>query len=125
MANKDHIRRWVMALRSGKYEQTTGALRKGDAYCCLGVACEVSGVGEWRGSTTADLLPAYGNDDYRESGILPTPVINWLGLDDGDPMLVNPERGGSTRASEWNDEHGATFEEIADFIEATFLDGEN
>lgn len=36
--------KWVAALRSGDYKQTTGVLRLGDAFCCLGVLCEVAGV---------------------------------------------------------------------------------
>ena len=28
---------WINALRSGKYQQGTGCLRKEDKYCCLGV----------------------------------------------------------------------------------------
>lgn len=40
--------RWLTALESGDYEQTTRRLRRWDAYCCLGVACDVSQVeGEW------------------------------------------------------------------------------
>lgn len=30
-------RKWVEALRSGKYTQTVGTLRDGYGYCCLGV----------------------------------------------------------------------------------------
>src|SRR5438094_6314255 len=33
---------WVAALRSGEYEQTREVLCKRDAYCCLGVLCEVA-----------------------------------------------------------------------------------
>jgi len=40
-------RKWVDALRSGKYAQTTGTLRDQHGFCCLGVACDVSGKGEW------------------------------------------------------------------------------
>lgn len=32
---------WVEALRSGEYEQTNGALRYEDKFCCLGVACDL------------------------------------------------------------------------------------
>jgi len=35
---------WIKALESGRYKQGTGYLRKDDRYCCLGVACEVSGL---------------------------------------------------------------------------------
>ena len=34
-------RQWVEALRSGKYQQAKGSLRRGDAMCCLGVACDL------------------------------------------------------------------------------------
>ena len=34
-------KKWVVALRSGKYEQGKEALRNGDKYCCLGVLCEI------------------------------------------------------------------------------------
>ena len=34
-------KKWVAALRSGKYEQGKEALRNGDKYCCLGVLCEI------------------------------------------------------------------------------------
>lgn len=34
-------RRWLKALRSGKYKQGTGSLRDGDGFCCLGVLCDV------------------------------------------------------------------------------------
>jgi len=33
--------RWLEALRSGKYKQTTGYLRDDDGFCCLGVLCDV------------------------------------------------------------------------------------
>jgi hypothetical protein len=35
---------WVKALRSGDYQQAVGHLFDDDAYCCLGVACEVIGL---------------------------------------------------------------------------------
>ena len=39
----------VEALRSGKYKQTVGALRRENRFCCLGVACDVLGGSElWR-----------------------------------------------------------------------------
>lgn len=36
-------KKWVEALRSGKYKQGSGYLRSGDRFCCLGVACDVLG----------------------------------------------------------------------------------
>lgn len=41
--NLELIRKWVDALRSGKYEQGRLALRsKDDKYCCLGVLCDIA-----------------------------------------------------------------------------------
>ncbi len=37
-------KKWIEALRSGKYQQGKGMLNRGDQYCCLGVACEVLGL---------------------------------------------------------------------------------
>lgn len=36
-------RKWVKALRSGRYEQGAGALHDGKRYCCLGVLGKISG----------------------------------------------------------------------------------
>ena len=38
------IDKWIEALRSGKYKQGKGFLKKGDCHCCLGVLCEVAGI---------------------------------------------------------------------------------
>lgn len=38
------LNQWIAALRSGKYKQGRGYLRKGDYYCCLGVFCDVIGL---------------------------------------------------------------------------------
>jgi len=40
--------KWTEALRSGKYKQGTGALRKKDAYCCLGVLCDLVDPEAWK-----------------------------------------------------------------------------
>lgn len=41
--------KWIEALRSGKYKQGNGALKKKcDGYCCLGVLAAISGC-TWRG----------------------------------------------------------------------------
>lgn len=38
---KKEIQKWVRALRSGKFEQTTGTLEDANGHCCLGVACKI------------------------------------------------------------------------------------
>lgn len=44
MMNPEWKKKWVEALRSGKYKQGKEALCFGDKYCCLGVLCEIAGA---------------------------------------------------------------------------------
>ena len=69
--NQEIKAKWLDALRSGKYEQGTGALRNRFledefaptphfAYCCLGVLCDVMEPTGWDGTvfhSFADLPP--------------------------------------------------------------------
>jgi hypothetical protein len=82
--------KWVAALRSGEYQQTTGQLRKRDGYCCLGVLCA---------AIAADYDP--GN------GFLPMKFADEAGI------------SGKVESSliEMNDTQRKTFPEIADWIE--------
>lgn len=99
-------RKWIEALRSGKYEQGADLLRSGDnKYCCLGVLCEL--VGEsWefikaRRAYVIDhdgAIPCYGMPPDR--------VTDDAGL-----------RGHALKLSSMND-GGKSFAEIADYIEA-------
>ena len=113
---KEHRAKWVEALRSGKYEQTDGVLRDKEAtgYCCLGVACEISEVGEWgiELNTTSDHDEAHYDGKFR---LLPLSVAEWLGIatdhgyyrDGLDPKSL----------TEIND-RGFSFQKIADIIES-------
>lgn len=38
---KSFKKKWIAALRSGKFSQTKNALQNVDGYCCLGVACRI------------------------------------------------------------------------------------
>lgn len=117
--NKANIRKWVEALRSGEYKQGRGQLRVGDSFCCLGVACEISGVSQWSGRF-------YGDDGDYEDAVLPESVGRWLGVD-GDNIAVDARfvEHGAPRSSfvltELNDVRRLSFSQIADAIEATYL----
>jgi hypothetical protein len=39
--NQQIKEQWVAALRSGEYQQTTGELRNGGGFCCLGVLSDL------------------------------------------------------------------------------------
>lgn len=44
---RERVLKWIAALRSGEYNQSFRALRGITGYCCLGVACEISGLSKW------------------------------------------------------------------------------
>lgn len=75
---KDLVKRWVAALRSGKYIQGGGALKtKRDRYCCLGVLCDVVKEevgGRWKDQDVSRSLFIYkGNERDPESEDLSEP----------------------------------------------------
>lgn len=102
MIRNEHTERWVAALRSGDWRQTTGHLKREGGYCCLGVLAELLGqldtddVG--RGSVAVG-----GGRLYQ---ILPPSVRDVVGMTDSE----------SGTLSSLND-LGTTFLDIADKIE--------
>lgn len=115
---------WLVALRSGEYQQARGALRTPTGYCCLGVACDLymkqTGDGRWENWTGASLshqiFSASGEGHETEP---PTAVRNWLGLSGDIGQYTEWQDDGKvdTALTEKND-MGATFSEIADIIES-------
>jgi hypothetical protein len=97
----------ITALRSGEYRQGTGRLRRGDAFCCLGVACDLyakaTGLGKWEGERFA----TRGDTEFNT---LPPEVQDWLGW---------CNRLGATNGNTLSilNDNGAPFSTIADIIE--------
>lgn len=79
--------RWIEALRSGNYQQGKGHLRTGDAYCCLGVLCDLHAreTGQrWVMVIRArDGMPSY----LGARNHLPAAVMAWADLKSGDPTI--------------------------------------
>ena len=141
----ENAKSWVAALRSGEWHQVKNALRKKSkasvGFCCLGVACEMSKLGEWDASEFQDQSQVeakqkhdaghlhcedcYEDDDgtvHCDGGKgfvseeFASPLVQaWLGLssEDGELMLD----GMKTSLAQLNDA-GKSFAEIADVIEA-------
>lgn len=116
----DNAKRWVEALRSGKYTQAQHGLHpESGGYCCLGVACDLYG----KAHGIVFVLNASDDDDpyyyfLEDSALLPRPVQEWLGLRTSDGEFSAPENiWGETTLAERNDA-GATFEEIAAIVES-------
>lgn len=98
--NKELKEKWVAALRSGKYHQAKRCLNHLDMFCCLGVACDISGLGQWSSSEY------FVEGESKSSGWLSHEMRERYGLSAGDSMAL----------AVLNDD-GKTFLQIADHIE--------
>jgi hypothetical protein len=104
--NIGHVKKWVKALRSGKYRKIESELytpedEKGkEAFCALGVAAHLAGVEK-------ELL-----DGEAE---LPVEAREWLGVDLGDPLIHG------NYVSILND-GGKSFSHIAHLIEHFWIE---
>lgn len=124
MPNKANLRLWVAALRSRVYEQGKEKMRQVQdgkvKHCCLGVAQEVA--------LRAGHLPAM-EINWGSSSILERSIheefYGLLSFKDGGTFGVRLETGSvldgtPTSAAILNDEHGWSFDQIADAVEKTF-----
>jgi hypothetical protein len=116
--------KWIAALRSGQYEQTTEILRSTAGYCCLGVLCDLysreTGV-PWQQNAHVEFSMHGGHS------VLPYEVEQWAGLthehggyvavnkryDEGEDTIVDH----SLMLTELNDSWEYNFHQIADVIE--------
>ncbi len=127
--NTEWIRaRWLPALRGGGYEQGTGALRQYDAYCCLGVACDLL-LQDGIITTPWNTDPAYdskyyrvGADDHVEN--LPQEAATFLGIPHTGLRVQNPSTGDHSSLMVANDGWKLDFIQIADAIERALDQGE-
>jgi len=104
----DRIIRLIKVLRSDLYQQGKANLRNmnNNTFCCLGVACDLSSLGEW--------IPNkhYGCYDYLESqAVLPGEVQKYYGFPCSVGCLVD-----GLGLHRLND-RGCDFKYIADVIE--------
>jgi hypothetical protein len=122
---KERLKAWVAALRSGEYKQTEGHLADADGahgsnpnrHCCLGVACEVY-IADQKLDRTGFWVTHDGDTE------LPPDVRDFFGLPTDNPDLEFETEDGEVdydSASELNDGLKWPFPRIADAIERTFL----
>lgn len=107
---------WLDALRSGKYKQGTTYLKVDDCYCCLGVACELTGYPseEELGYTSWEELG--GNN--RLISTMSKNIMNYYGFAFADGLFKNAYTYKDHNSlANLNDTERMTFNEIADFVE--------
>lgn len=85
----------VAALRSGEYEQGQNYLSEptpdGALHCCLGVACDISGLGTWDEDTGSIYIIPDPEGEANDTH-LPDAVRQWLGFANESGDLHNPIR---------------------------------
>lgn len=127
-----NVRKWVEALRSGKYKQGQHVMRSGrDKFCCLGVACDISEEASWHKNKETD---GWYYGDWKNEETLSNHMVNFFGLNseegtlNGDSLSdelklsIKEQTKGKVRVNasfslaHLNDS-GVDFDTIADIIE--------
>lgn len=104
------LKKWVRALRSGRYKQGKHSLKIINGiprYCCLGVLCDLHAKAKGRRWVKNEYLGA--------ENILPGEVVIWAGLGRANPKLVEGLDGDGTAAG--INDSGKRFKTIAKLIE--------
>jgi hypothetical protein len=114
----DNAKRWIEALKSGKYFQGQGVLhQRKNAYnlfCCLGLACHLYQEASGDLDVKVNNLGGYSYDG--DTVYLPPAVRDWLGLNDCTGN-IDGEAGLTVQSLTYINDNGWTFAEIAEFIE--------
>lgn len=105
-------KKWIEALRSGKYKQGRAALKevrgKTAKYCCLGVLCDLAARDGLIRRASKPLYDVSARDFEGNSGALPDHLRERLEMEKKD----------QSHLISMNDVDEASFSKIADWIEA-------
>ena len=128
---KEVAKKWIKALRSGKYKQGYDCLKqtylkKNKTYhCCLGVLCELYNeqMAKSKKKKLDDVVDKHGLHSFdKKIEILPDSVMKWSGLDGNTAHFnkiisydIGPDADYTSLAA-MND-LGCSFKKIADTIE--------
>jgi hypothetical protein len=125
-----NAKKWVAALRSGRFKQGFGMLNENNEFfCCLGVLCEVAienGLPLTKGTYPSGAV-YYKADIF---GNLPNEVMKWAGLRDSLGEYGNEKEFFDRKGLHIdNDRLKLSFSQIADIIESEppglFVDSES
>ncbi len=132
----EHVTNWLKALRSGQFAQAKKRLKLQSGFCCLGVLCEATPdlVEKVEGDCPYKVKDPTGKQPLSlmlcrynlntisadvlgfRSGIDAKSLVYVKGnLDDQDHPI-----DAYNILSILNDDHGYTFEDIADFVETNY-----
>lgn len=121
---KEVAKKWVKALRSGKYKQGQRYLKQFNSknqprHCCLGVLCELYDETMKKNhkktlvsKTCGDLFVKFNNDWSS----LPQIVREWAGISSGEGSFICGHNDGNSLA--YLNDTGKKFNTIANVIES-------
>jgi hypothetical protein len=119
----ENAKAWIDALRSNEYPQSRHALKTSAGYCCLGVACEISKLGEFKPQDSDFYLffsKTPSGYETQNRGHMPLHIQSHYGLvrnivvfDADDTAHL----GYDSNIAELNDVRGLSFNQIADILE--------
>jgi hypothetical protein len=119
--NPEIKKRWVAALRSGKYQQGKASLHTFshgvDRFCCLGVLCEIlveDGATARSGVVRYQDRPTGRKQDVDSEYYPPRSVQELAGIAESPQVVIE---GRLEPLSGLNDNGAYTFAQIADLIE--------
>lgn len=118
---QDNIRVWIDALRSKKFEQGKEYLHHNGRFCCIGVACRINDVPLYNMGFSFDdnVSNVRSYNDKNPNG---TWFLRTFGFNYSRHMATNGDCPSTLMTL--NDFHNASFDIIADVIQACMLDRE-
>lgn len=111
------MKKWVTALRSGKYKQGKEYLCDDGKYCCLGVLCDIYNKERVKSKKRSIIEEDKDANYIRFDGqweVLPESVMEWAGMESATGALSL--RDIDTSLAEMND-NGKKFSTLANTIE--------
>lgn len=115
--NKRIAKKWIKALRSGKYKQSTGTLRTDRGFCCLGVLCDLyAKEKKLKRNPWSNKVDVGWDYNWHWNGIaygsLPRSVQRWAGM-----HSASGDYGPGERDLAYQNDCGRSFTTIAKIIE--------
>ena len=111
--------KWIEALKSGTYKQSTLKLKSEKGYCCLGVACEIDERVTWKSARRFGTDEAFVYNGSPSAGKLPGGYHGKLGLHSsgGHVEDINASLSSDHHSLvDLNDSGYYNFDRIADII---------
>ena len=136
--NKERVALLVADLRTTTEPQAKGYLKSEHGFCCLGRGCEVA-IANGLAVAMEEVPRRDGQPTHfrynNTVDFLPTAVRDWYGFDRANPILAEGVKGacgdltcdcteGAISASRANDDEEWDFAQIADALEARYINGD-